>query len=120
MSCQIELRNVCLQYGLRDVVRDVSVQIEEGEFFVIIGPNGAGKTTLLKSITALHRLDLLGRFCSGRDRSVNIPGKSWPALWQWCHSISMPNSRSLLLKRSSWAAIRIWVCWQWKANAILK
>jgi iron complex transport system ATP-binding protein len=56
MSCQIELRNVCLQYGLRDVVRDVSVQIEEGEFFVIIGPNGAGKTTLLKSITALHRL----------------------------------------------------------------
>jgi iron complex transport system ATP-binding protein len=56
MSCQIELRNVCLQYGLRDVVRDVSVQIEEGEFFVIIGPNGAGKTTLLKSITGLHRL----------------------------------------------------------------
>jgi len=57
MSCQIELRHVSLQYGLRDVVRDVSVQIEEGEFFVIIGPNGAGKTTLLKSITGLHRLN---------------------------------------------------------------
>jgi len=56
MSCQIELLHVSLQYGLRDVVRDVSVQIEEGEFFVIIGPNGAGKTTLLKSITGLHRL----------------------------------------------------------------
>ena len=56
MSCQIELRHVSLQYGLRDVVRDVSVQIEEGEFFVIIGPNGAGKTTLLKSITGLHHL----------------------------------------------------------------
>ena len=56
MSCQIELRHVSMQYGLRDVVRDVSVQIEEGEFFVIIGPNGAGKTTLLKSITGLHRL----------------------------------------------------------------
>jgi len=56
MSCQIELLHVSLQYGLRDVVKDVSVQIEEGEFFVIIGPNGAGKTTLLKSITGLHRL----------------------------------------------------------------
>ena len=56
MSYQIELRNVSLQYGMRDVVRDVSVQIEEGEFFVIIGPNGAGKTTLLKSITGLHHL----------------------------------------------------------------
>jgi len=56
MNCQIELRNVSLQYGLRDVVRDVSVQIEAGEFFVIIGPNGAGKTTLLKSMSGLHRL----------------------------------------------------------------
>ena len=56
MSGLLEIRNVSLQYGLRDVVRDVSVQIEAGEFFVIIGPNGAGKTTLLKAITGLHRL----------------------------------------------------------------
>ena len=56
MSCLIELRNVSLQYGSRDVVSNVSVKIEEGEFFVVIGPNGAGKTTLLKSITGLHPL----------------------------------------------------------------
>ena len=56
MSSLIEIRNLGLQYGSSDVVRDVSVKIEEGEFFVIIGPNGAGKTTLLKSITGLHRL----------------------------------------------------------------
>ena len=56
MTSLIEIRNVSLQYGSSDVVRDVSVQIEEGEFFVIIGPNGAGKTTLLKSITGLHHL----------------------------------------------------------------
>jgi iron complex transport system ATP-binding protein len=56
MSDLLEIRNVSLQYDQRDVVRDVSVQIEAGEFFVIIGPNGAGKTTLLKSMTGLHRL----------------------------------------------------------------
>ena len=56
MSGLIELVNVSLRYGSSDVVRDVSVQIEEREFFVIIGPNGAGKTTLLKSITGLHHL----------------------------------------------------------------
>ena len=56
MSCLIEIRNVSLQYGQSDVVRKVSVQIKEGEFFVIIGPNGAGKTTLLKAMTGLHRL----------------------------------------------------------------
>ena len=55
MSCLIEIRNLSLQYGQSDVVRNVSVQIKAREFFVIIGPNGAGKTTLLKAMAGLHR-----------------------------------------------------------------
>lgn len=50
----IDIRGVSLQYGDRQVIKNVSVQIEQGEFFVIIGPNGAGKTTLLKSLAGLH------------------------------------------------------------------
>ena len=57
MSCLIEIRNLSLQYGQSDVVRNVSVQIKAREFFVIIGPNGAGKTTLLKAMAGLHRFD---------------------------------------------------------------
>jgi iron complex transport system ATP-binding protein len=49
----IDLRAVSLQYGPRQVVRRVSLQIEQGEFFVIIGPNGAGKTSLLKALSGL-------------------------------------------------------------------
>ena len=52
----IDIRGVSLQYGDRQVIKHVSVQIEQGEFFVIIGPNGAGKTTLLKALSGLHAL----------------------------------------------------------------
>ncbi|MDH3961018.1 MAG: ABC transporter ATP-binding protein, partial [Desulfuromonadales bacterium] len=52
----IDIRGVSLQYGDRQVIKQVSVQIEQGEFFVIIGPNGAGKTTLLKALSGLHAL----------------------------------------------------------------
>ena len=52
----IDIRGVSLQYGDRQVIKHVSVQIEQGEFFVIIGPNGAGKTTLLKALSGLHSL----------------------------------------------------------------
>ncbi len=50
----IEIKNLTLHYGSRPVVRNVSVCVEEGEFFVIIGPNGAGKTSLLKALSGLH------------------------------------------------------------------
>jgi iron complex transport system ATP-binding protein len=53
----IDIRGVSLQYGDRQVIKNVSVQIEQGEFFVIIGPNGAGKTTLLKALSGLHPLE---------------------------------------------------------------
>lgn len=52
----IEIQDVSLRYDGRPVIKDVSAQVELGEFFVIIGPNGAGKTTLLKALAGLHPL----------------------------------------------------------------
>jgi iron complex transport system ATP-binding protein len=52
----IDIRGISLQYGVRQVIKRVSVHIEQGEFFAIIGPNGAGKTTLLKALAGLHPL----------------------------------------------------------------
>jgi iron complex transport system ATP-binding protein len=52
----IDIKNVSLHYGTRPVVKNVSVGIEQGAFFVIIGPNGAGKTSLLKALSGLHPL----------------------------------------------------------------
>jgi iron complex transport system ATP-binding protein len=52
----IDIKNVSLHYGPRPIVKNVSLGVEQGEFFVIIGPNGAGKTSLLKALSGLHPL----------------------------------------------------------------
>lgn len=43
----IELRDITQHYGVRPVLRDVSLRIERGELVVLLGPNGMGKSTLL-------------------------------------------------------------------------
>jgi ABC-2 type transport system ATP-binding protein len=43
----IELHDISLHYGVRPVLRGISLRIERGEIVVILGPNGMGKTTLL-------------------------------------------------------------------------
>ena len=49
----LALHDVSVALGERDVVRNVSADIDAGELVVIVGPNGAGKTTLLRAIAGL-------------------------------------------------------------------
>ena len=53
MNKIIEICNVSAAYGESEVLNQVSLTIEKGEFIVIIGPSGCGKTTLLKTINGL-------------------------------------------------------------------
>ncbi len=48
-----EIRNLSFAYNGQPVLRDVNLEIEEGDFIAMIGPNGGGKTTLLKLILGL-------------------------------------------------------------------
>lgn len=47
----IELSNVFFSYNGEAVLKDLSFDIQKGEFLSIIGPNGSGKTTLLRLIS---------------------------------------------------------------------
>ncbi|MGE5594032.1 MAG: ATP-binding cassette domain-containing protein, partial [Betaproteobacteria bacterium] len=44
------VEHVGKSYGPRDVLKDVSFSVVEGEKLAVVGANGAGKTTLLKII----------------------------------------------------------------------
>jgi zinc transport system ATP-binding protein len=56
MPVAIEFRGVSFAYpGTRPVLRDVNLEIEQGEFVAIAGPNGGGKTTLLRLALGLER-----------------------------------------------------------------
>jgi iron complex transport system ATP-binding protein len=49
----IEVISYSYRAGRRDILKDISFSVEEGDYLSILGPNGAGKSTLLKSITRL-------------------------------------------------------------------
>ena len=71
MSIILDVRNVKKSYRMGKVVvqalRDVSFNVEEGEFLAVLGPSGSGKSTLLHIIGCLDRPD---------DGEIIIEGKN--------------------------------------------
>ena len=53
----IEMRHVKKSFGEKEVLKDISFSVKEGEVVSIIGPSGSGKSTLLRCATFLERMD---------------------------------------------------------------
>ncbi|MGQ7408923.1 ABC transporter ATP-binding protein [Streptococcus suis] len=51
----LEVKNLSVNYGAIEAVKDVSFKVNEGEVVTLIGANGAGKTSILRTISGLVR-----------------------------------------------------------------
>jgi len=51
----LSIRNLFVNYGKLEVLKGISMEIEEGKISVLLGANGSGKSTMLKTISGLNR-----------------------------------------------------------------
>jgi branched-chain amino acid transport system ATP-binding protein len=51
----LEVKNLNAGYGFLQILREVSLTVDQGEYVALVGPNGAGKSTTLRTIAGLLR-----------------------------------------------------------------
>ena len=77
---RVDIQNVSLAFGATQVLRDISLTIEPGEFFALLGPSGCGKSTLLR---------LIAGFNQAQAGSVLIDGADITNISPWNRDIGM-------------------------------
>jgi iron(III) transport system ATP-binding protein len=77
---KVEFQNIALAFGKTEVLRDISLAIEPGEFFALLGPSGSGKSTLLRVIAG---------FAQAKSGRVLVDGQDISAVPPWKRDIGM-------------------------------
>jgi ABC-type Fe3+/spermidine/putrescine transport system ATPase subunit len=70
----LSLRNISRSFGTTRAVADVSLDVNQGEFFGLLGPSGCGKTTTLRMIAGLEKPDSGSIEFQGAD-ITNLPSE---------------------------------------------
>jgi multiple sugar transport system ATP-binding protein len=71
----LQLRGVAKAYERVEVLRDVNLEVGDGEFVVLVGPSGCGKSTLLRMIAGLEEITD-GELTIGGRRMNEVPPRN--------------------------------------------
>ena len=63
----IEFQNINKFYGKNQVLKDISLNIEKGQFVTLLGPSGCGKSTLLRCLSGLEEISSGRIIMDGKD-----------------------------------------------------
>lgn len=117
----VECRNIRLSYGKTEVLKDISLIVEPGEFFALLGPSGSGKSTLLRLIAGFNQQNSGQLFVDGNDisrvpahrRNIGMVFQSyalWPHMTIWdnvAFGLIERRVRGAELKRRVTAALEL-------------
>ncbi|MFT6168823.1 MAG: multiple sugar transport system ATP-binding protein, partial [Celeribacter sp.] len=74
MAPILEINNLFKSYGSTEILKDINVAIEQGDFLVLVGPSGCGKSTLLNCIAGLEPITG-GQMSIGGQDMTNVSPK---------------------------------------------
>ena len=71
-SASVTIENLSLSFGGNEVLKEIDLVIEPGEFFTFLGPSGSGKSTLLRAIAGFGPIPR-GRILIGEEDVTGLP-----------------------------------------------
>ena len=74
MAPILEINNLAKSYGSVEILKDINISIEKGDFLVLVGPSGCGKSTLLNCIAGLEPITG-GKMAIGSQDMTNVSPK---------------------------------------------
>ncbi|MGI9134027.1 MAG: ABC transporter ATP-binding protein, partial [Rhodoferax sp.] len=69
----VNISRLCIRFGTNEVIHELNLAVQEGEFLVLLGPSGCGKSTLLHSIAGLVDVSAGSIEIGGRDMTYAEP-----------------------------------------------
>ncbi|MEO7392116.1 MAG: ABC transporter ATP-binding protein [Ramlibacter sp.] len=97
-------KNLSLSYGKTEVLKDINLAIEPGEFFALLGPSGSGKSTLLRLIAGFNphqggSLHIADKDVSGTPPHLRNVGMVFQNYALWPHMTVWDNVAFGLVER---------------------